>query len=212
MAIIRSLAVGKARKSAGNLTYQTVQGRTIAREKPAFVANPNTPRQQAQRGKMRNLVAAWRAWFSLLKPYFTVIDGFGSAYNQFVKMNMPFAEDYSTNQNTGVVDFVEAYFSNGKYPQRALNLSIVEEKLAVTVDDIQLREDAEVGDRFVIVSHGGIGENPGITEKVLDADDITAIRAGEVVNTNVEGDLADFIGVIFYSSARRTSSTLFFAP
>lgn len=33
MAIIRSLAVGKARKSAGNLTYRTVRGRTIASEK-----------------------------------------------------------------------------------------------------------------------------------------------------------------------------------
>lgn len=33
MAIIRSLAVGKARKSAGNLTFRTVRGRTIASEK-----------------------------------------------------------------------------------------------------------------------------------------------------------------------------------
>lgn len=35
MAIIRSLAVGKARKSAGNITFRTVRGRTIASEKRA---------------------------------------------------------------------------------------------------------------------------------------------------------------------------------
>ncbi len=33
MAIIRSLAVGKARKSAGNITFRTVRGRTIVSEK-----------------------------------------------------------------------------------------------------------------------------------------------------------------------------------
>lgn len=33
MAIIRSLAVGKSRKSAGNLTFRTVRGRTIMSEK-----------------------------------------------------------------------------------------------------------------------------------------------------------------------------------
>lgn len=35
MAIIRSLAVGKARKSAGNVTFRTVRGRTIMSEKVA---------------------------------------------------------------------------------------------------------------------------------------------------------------------------------
>lgn len=33
MAIIRSIAMGKARKSAGNVTFRTVRGRTIASEK-----------------------------------------------------------------------------------------------------------------------------------------------------------------------------------
>lgn len=35
MAIIRSIAVGKARKSAGNVTFRTVRGRTIMSEKVA---------------------------------------------------------------------------------------------------------------------------------------------------------------------------------
>lgn len=205
MAIIRSLAVGKARKSAGNLTYQTVKGRTIAREKPAFVANPNTPRQQAQRGKMRNLVAAWRAWFSLMKPYFTVIDGFGSAYNQFVKMNMPFAGDFSVNPNTGIVSFAETtYFSNGKYPQRSLEAV----GSSVSVVDIQLQQEAEVGDRLVLIEHGSLTENPSIQEYVLDQDDIDNIRLGQPVDTGLVPD--DEIGWLFYSSARRTSSTLLF--
>lgn len=206
MAVIRSLAVGKARKSAGNLTYQTVKGRTIAREKPAFVANPNTPLQQEQRGKMRNLVAAWRAWFSLLKPYFTVIDGYGSAYNQFVKMNMPWAEDFSTDQGTGVVSFADnAYFSNGKYPQRALDAT----GGSVSVADIQLREEAEAGDRLVLVEHGAGVSNPTIQEYVLTESDIENIRNGLPVATGLTPTSP--IGWIFYSSARRTSSTLFYS-
>ena len=206
MAVIRSLAVGKARKSAGNLTYQTVKGRTIAREKPAFVANPNTPLQQAQRGKMRNLVAAWRAWFSLMKPYFTVIDGYGSAYNQFVKMNMPWAEDFHTDQGTGVVQYSDnAYFSNGKYPQRALSAT----GGSVSVDDIQLREEAEAGDRLILVEHGSLSANPTIQEYVLTQDDIDDIRNEQPVATGLTPTAA--IGWIFYSSARHTSSTLFYS-
>lgn len=206
MAVIRSLAVGKARKSAGNLTYQTVKGRTIAREKPAFVANPNTPLQQAQRGKMRNLVAAWRAWFSLMKPYFTVIDGYGSAYNQFVKMNMPWAEDFSTNQGNGVVQYSDnAYFSNGKYPQRALEAS----GGSVTVADIQLREEAEAGDRLILVEHGSLSANPSVQEYVLTQADIDDIRNNQAVDTGFTPTAP--IGWIFYSSARRTSSTLFYS-
>lgn len=206
MAIIRSLAVGKARKSAGNLTYQTVKGRTIAREKPAFVANPDTPLQQEQRGKMRNLVAAWRAWFSLMKPYFTVIDGYGSAYNQFVKMNMPWAEDFVTDQGTGVVSYADnAYFSNGKYPQRALEAT----GGSVLVADIQLKEEAEAGDRLILVEHGSGSSNPTITEYVLDQDDIDGIRNDVPVATGLTPTAA--IGWIFYSSARRTSSTLFYS-
>lgn len=206
MAVIRSLAVGKARKSAGNLTYQTVKGRTIAREKPAFVANPDTPLQQAQRGKMRNLVAAWRAWFSLTKPYFTVIDGYGSAYNQFVKMNMPWAEDFSTDQGTGVVSYADnVYFSNGKYPQRALDATAG----SVSVEDIQLREEAEAGDRLILVEHGSASANPTIQEYVLTEADIENIRNGLPVATGLTP--VSPIGWIFYSSARRTSSTLFYS-
>lgn len=210
MAIIRSLAVGKARKSAGNLTYQTVKGRTIAREKPAFVANPNTPLQQEQRGKMRNLVAAWRAWFSSLKPYFTVIDGYGSAYNQFVKMNMPFAEDFIAYPDTGRVGFSKAYFSNGKYPQRSLETSDAEGNIMVAVNDIQLRQEAEAGDKFIIITHGILGGNPVIREKVIESAEIEGIRAGVAIDTLVKEDIENVIGVIFYSSKHRTSSTLFF--
>lgn len=206
MAIIRSLAVGKARKSAGNLTYQTVQGRTIAREKPAFVANPNTPLQQAQRGKMRKLVAAWRAWFSLMKPYFTVIDGYGSAYNQFVKMNMPWAEDFRTDQDAGIVGYADnAYFSNGKYPTRALDAT----GGSVTVADIQLQAEAEAGDRLILIEHGSLTSNPTIQEYVLTEADIENIREGLPVDTGLTPTAP--IGWIFYSSARRTSSTLFYS-
>lgn len=202
MAIIRSLAVGKARKSAGNLTYQTVKGRTIAREKPAFVANPNTPRQQAQRAKMRNLVAAWRAWFSLLKSYFTVIDGYGSAYNQFVKMNMPLADTPWISEDDDLVRKAGTVLSNGKYPVR----SLIPNGSSILVQDLQLRSEAEVGDRFIAIDLGDEPEGfPTIEEYVLTENDISDIRDGSSVDTELA--LSNNVAWLFYSSARRTSSS-----
>lgn len=39
MAIIRSLAIGKGSKSAGNITFRTVRGRTIVSEKLASASD-----------------------------------------------------------------------------------------------------------------------------------------------------------------------------
>lgn len=46
MAIIKSIAVGKARNSAGNVTFRTVRGRTIMSEK--VTANPSVTRNPSQ--------------------------------------------------------------------------------------------------------------------------------------------------------------------
>lgn len=85
MAIINSLAIGKSVKSAGNLTYKTVRGRTIASQR--ITSNKsNTLLQSSQ-----------RAHFSMCAKAATLIQTFinscyerskyGSARNQFMSVN-----------------------------------------------------------------------------------------------------------------------------
>lgn len=209
MAIVRSLAIGKAIKSAGNLTYQTVKGRTIAREKPTFVANPNTERQQAQRAKLRTMVEAWRAWFSVLKPFFTVIQGYGSAYNEFVSRNINLPRSTFFESDTDNVSMRGGIvMSTGKYGAGAVHFEKNEANIDVTIPDFQLRGDMQVGDRLIIVSQA-IDEEPlpKVTEHDLTQGNIDTLAAGETLSIPSPslGDLV-YYTVFFYSSARRIAS------
>lgn len=83
MAIVNSLAVGKATKTAGEITYANVRGRTIARRR--IIANKSDTaeqrRQRTQFGKVSTLAA-------IIDPYIKqnfVPSAYGSARNRFIK-------------------------------------------------------------------------------------------------------------------------------
>lgn len=213
MAIVRSLAIGKARKSAGNLTYQTVKGRTIAREKPLHVANPDTPAQQAQRNRMRNAVAAWRAWFNILSPYFTYILGYGSAYNEFVRLNLPIANTSWIFGDNQVQMRLDTFVSSGKYGVSALNVEPSGTNAIVSVNDLQLRSDLLVGDQIAIIYQIDPGLEPDVPSPVLvthnlTQPNVTALSTGGTIS--IPGipwaDISTH-AALFYSSSRRISST-----
>lgn len=85
MAIVNSLAIGKSYKSAGNLTYKTVRGRTIASQR----ITQNTSNTAAQ-GAQRSRFGATAQCMQLFLPYvnnFFEKTKYGSARNQYVKMN-----------------------------------------------------------------------------------------------------------------------------
>lgn len=88
MAIINSLAIGKSVKSAGNLTYKTVRGRTIASQR-ITQNKSNTPFQQNQRQRFAKVSESMK----LLQQY---IDGcyekskYGSSRNAFFSTNKRF--------------------------------------------------------------------------------------------------------------------------
>lgn len=85
MAIINSLAIGKSFKSAGNLTYKTVRGRTIASQR----ITTNKSNTQAQ-GVQRSRFGATAQCMQLFLPYvnsFFEKTKYGSSRNQFVKAN-----------------------------------------------------------------------------------------------------------------------------
>ena len=221
MAIVNSIAIGSAKNSIGQITYQTVKGRTIARQKPIHVANPRTPPQVAQRKKMANLVAAWRSFFFQTRPYWTVIKGYGSAYNEFVSKNMQYASDVEIVD--GKIGYVPVgfYISSGKYGETAVSLNYTaNEMLQITIDNLQLRAEMNPGDKLVLIlidpnAQSHIQDGTCLNDQVgywaireyeLEENDITNFREGGQMDLldNVEGYYA---GVVFYSSARGMSST-----
>lgn len=85
MAIINSLAIGKSFKSAGNLTYKTVRGRTIASQR--ITSNKSNTIAQ---GYQRSLFGTTARCMQLFLPYvnnFYEKTKYGSSRNQFVKQS-----------------------------------------------------------------------------------------------------------------------------
>lgn len=85
MAIINSLAIGKSFKSAGNLTYKTVRGRTIASQR--ITSNKsNTIAQGFQRSRFGITAQCMQLFISYVNNFFEKTK-YGSARNQYVKVN-----------------------------------------------------------------------------------------------------------------------------
>lgn len=88
MAIVKSLAIGKSVKSAGNLTYKTVRGRTIASQRITSNSS-NTIKQSIQRTHFK--LSAQTA--SLLQLYINNCyekSKYGSSRNSFMSINKLF--------------------------------------------------------------------------------------------------------------------------
>lgn len=103
MAIVNSLAIGRSVKSAGNLTYKVVRGRTIASQK--ITSNKsNTYLQQERRMKFGNSATAMR----LIKTYIGLAyekSKFGSPRNNFLKINKNFTlNDVAGEVQEGIIN------------------------------------------------------------------------------------------------------------
>lgn len=83
MAIINSLAIGKSVKSAGNLTYKTVRGRTIASQR-ITTNRSNTAAQQMQRSSFGNSNQAMQLVLPWINSCFEK-SKYGSSRNAFLK-------------------------------------------------------------------------------------------------------------------------------
>lgn len=208
MAIVNSIAIGSAKNSIGQITYQTVKGRTIARQKPIHVANPRTPPQVAQRNKMAKIVAAWRTFFFQTRPWWTVIKGYGSAYNEFVSQNMQYASDVVI-ENGKITSLPEGfYISSGKYGETAVSLHYSDNgKLEASVNDMQLLDEMNPGDKmgYVLIDPTGQFNNQARTREINEFD-VTTLRQGGKMELDADVD-GFYAGVVYYSSARGVSST-----
>lgn len=87
MAIYNSIALGKARKSAGNVRFSIWKGIPVASQKPTSVANPRTPKQLNARARQTAAVAVFRRMPALIDSMYQFRAIEQSAYNAFVSAN-----------------------------------------------------------------------------------------------------------------------------
>lgn len=100
MAVIRSLAVGKSRKSAGDLTYQSYYGKVVAKQK--IVANKAyvpSPAQAEQRGKQKYAGKAVHYFMPWIPQSFER-SKYGTKVNNFVKSNKDYLYSNSITKET----------------------------------------------------------------------------------------------------------------
>lgn len=108
MAIINSLAIGKSVKSAGNLTYKTVRGRTIASQRITSNAS-NTPLQASQRTTFGRSIQCMQLVLPFINNFFEKTK-YGSARNQFLKLNKKYLLGGFYGEITeGIVPLVEGF-------------------------------------------------------------------------------------------------------
>lgn len=111
MAIINSLAIGKSVKSAGNLTYKTVRGRTIASQRITRNIS-NTASQQSQREHFGSVARS----IKLIQQYVDVCyekSKFGSSRNAFFRTNKNFTFGGLIGElEEGVVGLADAMLSS----------------------------------------------------------------------------------------------------
>ena len=206
MAIVRSIALGKARNSAGNLTFQVYGGQTIAREKPVSVKNPRTPAQMAQRARMTNLVNAWRNQFVTLKKFFTSHGPRLSEFNSFTRLNMPYAETPFVDENGAVVAIpAGVWLASGQYPEHFLAVTVADDDINVQVANIALREEIMAGDIIAVIDPLNASGNITVTELELDESDAELLRGGGVLDTEIPEP--DSFSVVWYSPSRRMGTS-----
>ena len=208
MAIVKSLGLGKARGSAGEFTYSTIEGRTIARTKPAHVHNPNTEAQQAQRAKMSAVVLAWRDVGQRFEKLWTKRKKYHSAYNSFVSANIA---------NNGTFDVAPegtyVYMNNGfilgqgQYSANQLDISGSESRALIRIRETDsLYHNLKVGDILGCVFVGDSGQVADVVEYTLVENDLNP-SSGIVLEEfeTLKDDITGYAG--YWFSPSRNLST-----
>lgn len=108
MAIINSLAIGKSVKSAGNLTYKTVRGRTIASQR-ITTNKSNTMAQSIQRSRFGVCARAAQLVQVFINNCYEK-SKYGSARNAFMRINKNYdAFSIISEVQEGAIPFVDAF-------------------------------------------------------------------------------------------------------
>lgn len=175
---IKSLAIGKAKGSAGNLTYTTMGDETIAKAKVSFPSNPKTPAQMTRRVQLANLVNMFQALRPYQKLAFQTATGRVSDYNRFVGNNLGIVPVYLTKKEAigGAVVVAPYMITDGELPALANELSNGVLKSDIDLSSLNLDEETTVADFSTAV----INDNAG---RFLEGDQISLIKVDQRINS-----------------------------
>lgn len=208
MAIIRSNGVGKARGSVDNWTYTTIEGRTIARAKPAFVDNPNTEKQQAQRAKMRNIVFLWRHAGQRLEKLWTKRKKYNSPYNAFVSANIMRPETFEVDLKFNTYSLEEGFIlGEGQYSNLELSNEAGEYGVIVTIaKNTSLYSNVKVGDVVGVVVLGDSMQIVEVVEWTFLEGDLPEGKGDIEIQLQWDSDDVQGYATYWYSPTRKLST------
>lgn len=209
MAIIRSMGIGKASGSIDNITYSTIQGRTIARSKASFVHNPNTVLQQRQRNRMSDIVFLWRFIGKRFEKLWTRKAKYNSPYNAFVSKNIMRDDTYEVMQEDNNYELIEGFvLGEGTFQQSDLTFRKSGADVMARVTEYSPLENAlKAGDILGCARFDVEGVLLDIDEHVITEDEL--LEGGSPYSHTFISDIEDYslAAVYWYSPSRKQSTT-----
>lgn len=207
MAIINSVAIGKAVNSIGDITYQTIKGRTIARQKPTNVYNPKTINQARCRTKFAYIVRFWKEKGSFFKPYYTRLVGYGSPYNTCISLNNK-AEEQVVQVVLGKLQMQTGYYmSYGIYPLNSIYVSYIVADNSFIVESDDLINNLRLGDEFIFYYRKRFSQDDFVAIKYVDQAMINLVRKKEWMDVDLPPDHT-LVNVIYYSPRTNRSNVV----
>lgn len=153
MAIINSLAIGKSVKSAGNLTYKTVRGRTIASQR-ITTNKSNTYKQANQRasfGASSQAMVMVQRWINSCYEK----SKYGSARNAFLGVNKKYSLGGLTGEvREGIISLYEGFIlgietdSNGTHAAGTAKFATLGSS-SVIAQEITLTDSTTINEEIV---------------------------------------------------------------
>lgn len=208
MAIVKSLGLGKARGSAGEFTYSTIEGRTIARTKPAHVHNPNTEGQQAQRTKMREVVIAWRDAGQRFEKLWTNRKKYHSAYNSFVSANIANNGTFEVPEGKEYIYMNDGFIlGQGQYMPNQLQVIAEASNCTVMINNSEsLFHNVKVGDIIGCIFVGDSGQVADVQEYTITQDDLAEGNVAIMASLTTTKDDITGHAPYWYSPSRNLST------
>jgi hypothetical protein len=143
MAIVQIPLLGRARRSAGEMTFTKWKDKNVLKNKASNVSNPNTVNQQMARGMFATLILFGRALLPVFDLGFVAYRNVMSQFNAFVKYNYGVlvtggvAPAFNTNIKDMVISkgpLTPTAFTNGTSANLSANV-VITWPAAVTAPD-----------------------------------------------------------------------------